>query len=181
MEKIKIHDKTFRKLIPYDEITVNIDKVAEKLNRDLKDCPEPPIILSVLNGSFMFATELVKRLEVQCEIMFIRLASYEGTSSTGKVREIIGLNKDVAGRTIVIVEDIVDTGKTIEILNEMLLKAGAEDIKVCTLFFKPESYSKNVFIDYPAMKIPNDFIVGFGLDYNQLGRQYKDIYVIDEE
>ncbi len=180
MEKIRLHDKTFRKMIPYRDIISAIEKVAEKLNNDLKDV-ECPLFLSVLNGSFMFAAELIQRVEVQSEISFVKMSSYSGTSSTGKISQLIGLNKDVKGRTVVIVEDIVDTGNTIEKMDTLLREAGAADVKVCTLLFKPDSYRKDVKINYPAIEIPNDFIVGFGLDYDELGRQYRDIYVIDAE
>lgn len=179
MERIKLHEKYFKKYIPYEKIEEEITKVADKLNKDLKNV-DTPIFLSVLSGSFMFTADLMKRIDFQCDITFIKLASYSGTSSTGEVKEIMGLNKSIEGKTIVIVEDIVDTGTTIEELFKILKAKGAADIKVCTLFFKPCSYKKNIKIDYPAMEIPNDFIVGFGLDYDQLGRQYKDIYIIDE-
>jgi hypoxanthine phosphoribosyltransferase len=179
MEKIKLHDKYFKIFIPNEEIEKAIDKTAEKINKDLKDV-DTPIFLSVLSGSFMFTADLMKRIDFQCDITFIKLTSYCGTSSTGEVKEIMGLNKSVEGKTVVIVEDIVDTGNTIEELFKLLKAKGVADIKVCTLLFKPDSYKKEIKIDYSAITIPNDFIVGFGLDYDQLGRQYKDIYVLDE-
>ncbi len=162
------------------QIEESIQNVADKLNNDLKDV-DTPIFLSVLNGSFMFTASLMQKIEFQCDIVFIKLASYEGTSSSGNVKQIMGLTKSVEGKTVVVVEDIVDTGGTIEELYKILKDAGAADVKICTLMYKPGSYSKNIPVDYVANSIPNDFILGFGLDYDQLGRQYKDVYVIDEQ
>ena len=162
------------------QIEESIQNVADKLNNDLKDV-DTPIFLSVLNGSFMFTASLMQKIEFQCDIVFIKLASYEGTSSSGNVKQIMGLTKSVEGKTVVVVEDIVDTGGTIEELYKILKDAGAADVKICTLMYKPGSYSKDIPVDYVANSIPNDFILGFGLDYDQLGRQYKEVYVIDEQ
>lgn len=178
MDRIKLHDKYFKTFISNSEIEKAIQVVADKISADYKG-KDAPIFLSVLNGSFMFAASLMKDISIQCEISFVKLASYSGTQSTGDVKQVIGLNKSVAGKNIIIIEDIVDTGATIVELHKILKNAGAADIKVCTLLLKPKSYDKEVKIDYPAIEIPNDFIVGFGLDYDQLGRQYKDIYVLD--
>ncbi|MDO9680816.1 MAG: hypoxanthine phosphoribosyltransferase [Bacteroidales bacterium] len=178
MERIKLHDKEFKIFIPSEKILNSIGEVAEKLNNDYKNC-ETPLFLSVLNGSFMFTSDLIKLIKFQCEISFIKLSSYSGTESTGEIKEILGLNSSVKGRNVIVVEDIVDTGTTIEELYKLLRAAGAADIKICTLLLKPEAYDKEIKIDYTAMQIPNDFIVGYGLDYNELGRQYKDIYVLD--
>ena len=166
--------------MPNQQIEESIQNVADKLNNDLKDI-DTPIFLSVLNGSFMFTASLMQKIEFQCDIVFIKLASYEGTSSSGNVKQIMGLTKSVEGKTVVVVEDIVDTGGTIEELYKILKDAGAADVKICTLMYKPGSYSKDIPVDYVANSIPNDFILGFGLDYDQLGRQYKDVYVIDEQ
>ncbi len=122
---------------------------------------------------------LMKEINFNSEITFIKMASYEGTSSTGSVSQLIGLNQDIKGRNIIILEDIVDTGKTLVQIDNILKNAGAADIKICTLFLKPDAYKENIPIDYAAMEIGNEFIVGYGLDYDQLGRQYKDIYIID--
>ena len=180
MKRIKVHDKYFKLYMSNQQIEESIQNVADKLNNDLKDV-DTPIFLSVLNGSFMFTASLMQKIEFQCDIVFIKLASYEGTSSSGNVKQIMGLTKSVEGKTVVVVEDIVDTGGTIEELYKILKGAGAADVKICTLMYKPGSYSKNIPVDYVANSIPNDFILGFGLDYDQLGRQYKDVYVIDEQ
>ena len=156
-----------------------VAKVAEKINTDLKDV-DVPIFLSILNGSFMFTADLMRKIEVKSDVVFVKLASYQGTESTGEVKQIVGLTKGVEGKTVVVVEDIVETGNTIEKIHKILKDAGAADIKICTLLYKPDAYKKDIPIDYAALQIPNDFIVGYGLDYNHLGRQYKDIYVLDE-
>lgn len=180
MERIRLHDKTFKICIPHDEILKSIKVVADQINKDYQNV-ETPLMVSVLNGSFMFTSDLLKCLEIQCELSFIKLSSYEGTGSTGEVKKMIGLSQNIKGRSVVVIEDIVDTGVTIECLYATLKEAGAADIKICTLLLKPEAYKKPIPIDYAAIKIPNDFIVGYGLDYDELGRQYKDIYVLDPD
>ena len=178
MERIQLHDKYFKPFIPNSKIEEAVEKVAEKLNSDYTN-EDTPIFLSVLNGSFMFTASLMKHINFNCEISFVKLASYSGTESSGCINKIIGLSDKVAGRKVIIIEDIVDTGNTIEELVKLLKERQVEDIKVCTLFLKPNAYKKEIPIDYPAMEIGNEFIVGYGLDYDQLGRQYKDIYIID--
>ena len=180
MQRIQIKDKTFKTLIPYEQISEAIDKVADRLNADFGSSTTPPILLCVLNGSIMFMGELMKRVDFDCQTVSIKLTSYEGTSSTGKVRQALGLTSDITGRDVIIVEDIVDTGHTIVALKKILEDAGAKAAYVCTLLLKPEAYKQDVKIDYIAMEIPNKFIVGFGLDYDELGRNYQDIYVLDE-
>jgi len=180
MEKIRLKDKTFRKFIPYEKISASIDKVADKLNADFKGCTDIPVLLCVLNGSIMFMGELMKRLEFNLQTISIKLTSYEGTSTTGRVKQAMGLTSDITGRRIIVVEDIVDSGNTIVELKEILKEKGASESYICSLLLKPEAYKKDIKIDYVAMEIPNDFIVGFGLDYDELGRNYKDIYVLDE-
>ncbi|MGN1214981.1 MAG: phosphoribosyltransferase, partial [Candidatus Cryptobacteroides sp.] len=137
--------------------------------------------LCVLNGSIMFTAELMKRLTFNCELVSIKLSSYEGTRSTGKTRQVMGMTGSVEGRRVIIVEDIVDTGTTITDLVGILKEKGAAQTKVCTMLLKPEIYSKDLKLDYVAMEIPNDFIVGFGLDYDEIGRNLKDIYVLDSK
>lgn len=178
MARIKLHDKYFVPFISNEEIEKAVETTAKQISSDYKD-KEAPLFLSVLNGSFMYASSLLQKLTIPAEISFIKLSSYHGTETTGSVKQLIGLNQDIAGRDVVIVEDIVDTGTTIVELVDVVKKAGAASVKITTLLLKPEAYHKEIAIDYPAMKIPNDFIVGYGLDYNQLGRQYKDIYVLD--
>ena len=179
MDRILLKDKYFVPYIPYERIEKAIDDVAERINRDFKDFDGIPIVLCVLNGSIVFTGELMKRLDFPCELSSVRLSSYEGTLSTGVTRKILGLTTAIKGRTVIVVEDIVDTGKTITDLYDILLEAGAADVKICTLLLKPEVYKKDLKLDYVAMEIENRFIVGFGLDYDQLGRNYKDIYILD--
>ena len=179
MEKVKLHDKTFRRFIPYERISNSIDAVAERINKDFEGCEDIPVLLCVLNGSIMFMGELMKRLNFNLQTISIKLTSYEGTSTTGKVRQTLGLTADITGRRVIIVEDIVDSGNTIVELKNILAEKGAAESRVCTLLLKPEAYRQDVPIDYVAMEIPNDFIIGFGLDYDELGRNLKDIYVLD--
>ena len=180
MTKITLKDKTFRTFIPYEKISAAIDNVADQINKDFEGCEDVPVLLCVLNGSIMFMGELMKRLNFNCQTVSIKLTSYEGTSTTGKVRQALGLTSDIKGRRVIVVEDIVDSGNTIVELQNILQENGASETKICTLLFKPEAYKKDIKLDYIAMEIPNDFIVGFGLDYDELGRNYKDIYVLDE-
>ena len=179
MNKVKLFDKTFRPLIPYSQIAEAIDKVADEINKDFMDCEDIPMLLCVLNGSIMFTAELMKRLKFNCQVVSTKLTSYEGTSTTGKVKQAMGLTSDISGRRVIIIEDIVDSGNTIVELKRILAENGVSESKVCTLLYKPEAYKKDVKLDYVAMEIPNDFIVGFGLDYNELGRNLQDIYVLD--
>lgn len=153
-----------------------VKKVASQINQELKD--ELPVFLVVLNGSFMFASDLLKEISIPCEISFIKVASYHGTSSSGAVSEIIGLSEDITNRTVVIVEDIVDTGITLEKLVTILNRKNVKQIKVASALLKPDSYKKEYPIDYVGLKIANDFVVGYGLDYDGLGRNLKEIYVL---
>ena len=178
MDTIQIKDKRFRTFITENEILKQVARVADEINRDLAD--ENPLFVSVLNGSFMFTSDLMKHLNMPCELSFVKLASYEGTSSTGKVKELVGLNNDITGRTVVIVEDIVDTGFTMERLIETLRQGNPKDIRIATLLVKPDKLQVKLDIHYVAMNIPNDFIVGYGLDYDGLGRNYRDIYTVVE-
>ena len=180
MNKITLYDKTFRTFIPYEKIVTAIDEVAVKINKDFEGCTDVPILLCVLNGSIMFMGELMKRLNFNCQTVSIKLTSYEGTNTTGRVKQALGLTADITGRRVIIVEDIVDTGNTIVELKEILAEKGAAESRICTLLHKPEAYKKDIALDYVAMEIPNDFIVGFGLDYDELGRNLKDIYVLDK-
>ena len=175
---IKVHDKYFRKSISYEQLDKAIQTIADQLNHDLKD--KEPLFLAVLNGAFMFSSELFKKLEFPCEISFVKLASYSGTSSTETVRQLIGFDEDIKGRTVIIIEDIVDTGLTMERILEQLRIMKAAEVKIATLLLKPEAFKGSYAVDYVGLEIPNDFIVGFGLDYNKHGRNFKDIYKIVE-
>ncbi len=179
MEKIRIHDRDFTLLMTEERILERIDAVAARINEDLRG--EKPLFLAVLNGAFMFAADLMKRITIPCEISFVKLASYEGTTSTGKVREIIGINEDISGRTVVIVEDIIDSGLTMKRMVETLGTRSPKDVRICTLFVKRGNMEVPLSIDYAAIELGNDFIVGYGLDYNQLGRNLKDLYVVCDE
>ena len=178
METIRIKDKQFKTFITEEQILKEVARVGEEINRDLADAN--PLFVSVLNGSFMFTADLMKHVSVSCEISFVKLASYAGTSSTGKVKELVGLNDDITGRTIVIVEDIIDTGLTMERLIETLKARNPKEIRIATLLVKPDKLKVDLDINYIAMSIPNDFIVGYGLDYDGLGRNYRDIYTVIE-
>lgn len=180
MDKITLHDKTFRTMIPYEQLESAIDKVADKINTDFAGCEDIPILLCVLNGSIMFTAELMKRLSFNCQIVSTKLSSYEGTNTTGKVKQAMGLTADIKGRRVIVVEDIVDSGNTIIELKRILEEKGVAESRICTMLLKPDAYKKDVSLDYVAMEIPNDFIVGFGLDYDELGRNLKDIYVLDK-
>lgn len=178
MSVIQIKDKRFKTFIPEEKIMKEVARVADEINRDLSGTN--PLFISVLNGSFMFTADLMKHLTMPCEVSFVKLASYEGTSSTGKVKELVGLSDDITGRTVVIVEDIVDTGLTMRQLVETLRARGPKEIRIATLLVKPDKLKVKLDIDYVAMNIPNDFIVGYGLDYDGLGRNYRDIYTVIE-
>lgn len=181
MERINLLDRSFKTFIPNKKIVEAIDKVAAKINADYKDSKDIPVLLCILNGSILFTAELMKRLEFNFELVSMKLSSYEGTCSTGKVREVMGMTGSVEGKRVIIVEDIVDTGNTIVDIERILKEKGAAGIKICTMLLKPEVYDKEIKLDYVGMEIPNDFIVGFGLDYNEVGRNLNDIYVIDTE
>ncbi len=178
-EIIKLHDKTFRIMIPAEKIDVAVAEVAARINEDYRNTPTP-LFIGVLNGSFMFMSDLIKKVEFQNELSFVKLSSYAGDCSTGTVKSLIGLNNSIEGRHIIVVEDIVDTGDSIEHMMKELEALKPASIDVCTLFFKPKAYRKDIPIKYRAMEIGNEFIVGYGLDYDQLGRSLKDIYVVTE-
>lgn len=179
MDTIRIKDKEFAISIPAAEIHKEVKRVAGEINRDLKN--ENPIFLSVLNGSFMFTADLMRYIDIPSQISFIKLASYQGTSSTGVIKEVMGLSEDITDRTVVIVEDIVDTGLTMQRLLETLGTRRPKQIKIATLLVKPDKLKVELDINYVAMRIPNDFIVGYGLDYDGYGRNYPDIYTVVEK
>lgn len=175
-EIVQIKDKSFEHFIDFQDIQNAVKTVATRMNNDLKD--KNPLFLAVLNGAFMFMGDLMKEVSVPCEISFIRLASYQGLKSTENVREVFGLTEDIEGRTVVIVEDIVDSGNTMLMLVEQLEKRNPKEIKIATLLLKPDALKHDVKLDYVALEIPNDFIVGYGLDYDGYGRNLNSIYKI---
>lgn len=176
MSTIRVHDKEFAPSIPAEDIMAQVRRVAGEINKDYEG--QQPLFLVVLNGAFVFAADLMREISVPAEVSFVKLASYEGTSSTGTVREVIGLNTDITGRPIIIVEDIVESGITMAHMIETLKKQNPKSIDICTLLVKPEKLEVKLDIRYTAMEIPNDFILGYGLDYDGLGRGLKDIYTI---
>lgn len=178
MNVIQVHDKKFKPFIPFEKIEEQTIRIANEINRDLKG--QSPLFLSILNGSFMFAADLLKHITLDCEISFVKLASYSGTRSTENVRQLIGFDEDIYGRTVVVIEDIIDSGLTMERVLEQLEDMGAHDVKVATLLFKPDAFKRNYEVHYKGFDIGNEFIIGYGLDYNRQGRNLKDIYIIEE-
>lgn len=179
MSRVIIKDKTFETSITEADIQKRVKAVADRINQDFKG--RVPVLLSVLNGSFIFAADLMRYLTIECEISFVKVASYAGTSSTGTVKKLIGVNADLKGRDVIIVEDIVDTGVTMKNMLAMLSDYGPASLHICTLLVKPEKLTVPLNIEYCAMEIPNDFIVGYGLGYDQLGRNLRDIYTVVED
>lgn len=176
MKTVNIKDKEFELFLTREVIEKAIDEVAVKLNKDLAG--KDPLFICVLNGSFMYASELMKRVTIPCEVSFVKMSSYKGTTSTGKIKEIYGLEEDIKDRTIVIVEDIVDTGYTMSLMLDQLACDEPKKIFVTTMLLKPDALEQQVQLDYVAMEIPSDFIVGYGLDYDGYGRNLPDIYKI---
>lgn len=178
MERIRLKDKEFELFIPEKEIKEAIAKMAERLRTDLEGtCP---LFVGILNGAFMFTAELMAQLNAPYEISFARYSSYKGTHTTGVVREIMPVQADVKGRTVILLEDIIDTGFTMQYVMDKIRQDGAADVKLATMLFKPGSLKCNLKPDYIGLEIPADFIVGYGLDYDELGRAYRDIYRIVE-
>ena len=175
---IQLHDKHFVPFISSEEIEFAIANMAKQMDDDFFD--EVPVFVGVLNGSFMVLSDLMKHYRGMCEVSFVKMASYEGTKTTNEVRQLIGINENLEGKTVVIVEDIVDTGNTIEELKAIFKEKKVKHLKIATLFLKPEVYKKEIKLDYVGIRIPNKFIVGFGLDYDGLGRNLKDIYQLAE-
>jgi len=171
---IKVIDKEFEIFIPFKEIDNAIQGVANQINKDYKN--KKPLFVVILNGAFMFAADLFKKLTIECEVSFVKLSSYQGTKTTEKVKKIIGLNESIQGRHVIIVEDIIDTGITMEHLLKELEAMKPHDIRLATLLFKPEAFRKDFKIRYIGMNIPNDFILGYGLDYDGFARNLPDIY-----
>ena len=175
-ERVKVFDKTFELYIPENKIQEAIDNMAERMNKDLSG--KDVIFIGILNGAFIFAADLYRRISVPSMITFVKVASYQGTATTGKVKRLIGINENIEGMTVVVVEDIVDTGITMEHIIKQLSGYDPKEILIATMFFKREAFIKDFSIHYIGMEIPNKFIVGYGLDYEGYGRNLKDIYVL---
>ena len=175
-QRVTLNDKTFEVMIPAEEIDKAVAKVAEQLNKDYAESEKAPIFVGVLNGSYMFLSDLVRKTTFNNEVTFVRISSYEGTQSTGSITQKSGIDFNIEGRDIIIVEDIVETGHSINHMLQYIKSLKPSSVEVCTLFFKPEKYLYDLPIKYCAMEIGNEFIVGYGLDYDQLGRNLKDIY-----
>jgi hypoxanthine phosphoribosyltransferase len=171
---IHLHDKTFEPFISSEEIDFAIANMAKQMDDDFFD--EIPVFVGVLNGSFMVLSDLMKKYRGMCELSFVKMASYEGTQSTNEVKQLIGINENLEGRTVVIVEDIVDTGNTIQELKAIFKDKKVKHLKIAALFFKPDAYKKDIKIDYVGIRIQDKFIVGYGLDYDGLGRNLADVY-----
>ena len=178
MGVVKIKDKSFETSITEAEITPRVKAVAEQINHDMAG--KNPLLLAVLNGAFVFAADLMRELTIPCEISFVKLASYQGVTSSGTVKEVIGINENLAGRTIIIVEDIVESGLTMKRMIESIGTRNPASVHICTLLLKPDRLQVPLDIEYVAFSIPNDFILGYGLDYDQQGRQLRDIYTLKE-
>jgi len=176
MENIIVKDKEFKLLLSEEKIQGKIKNIAEKINKDLNG--KKPLFLAVLNGSFMFASDLMKNITIPCEICFVKLASYEGMESGGKVKEVFGLTEHIEGRTVVIIEDIVDSGRTMQQLLYSLNSRNPAEIRIATFLFKPQALLSDLKLDYVAFEIPNDFVVGYGLDYDGYGRNFGQVYTL---
>lgn len=179
MKRIKIHDKVFESYISEKEIQDSILEVAQKINKKYRG--KKPVFLGVLNGSFLFAADLIKAIDFDCEVSFVKVASYAGTQSTGNVRQLLGLDQNLQGRHVIVVEDIVDTGNTVEAIHNLIKNFGAASISFATLLLKPKVYTKDIEIDYVAIEIEPDFVVGYGLDYEGFGRNLNSLYVLSDK
>ena len=176
MSVVKIHEKSFETSIHECEIEQRVKAVASQISRDMEG--KNPLLLAVLNGAFVFAADLMREMTIPCEISFVKLASYQGVTSSGTVKEVIGINENLAGRTVIIVEDIVESGLTMKRMIESIGTRNPASVHICTLLLKPDRLQVPLDIEYVAFKIPNDFILGYGLDYDQQGRQLRDIYTL---
>ena len=179
MNYITLDDKRFKLLYPYSKLSEAAERLAGRMNNDLSD--KEVIFIGILNGAFMFAADILKKISFNCKVTFMKLMSYEGTSSSGTIKELIGLNENLEGKTVVILEDIIDTGLTMESICRQLNAFKPREIIIATMFFKPRSLTRDISIDYVGIQIPDNFIVGYGLDYNGYGRNLKDVYVLDEK
>ena len=178
MSVVRIHDREFVKSISREEIAAQVKRVAEKINKDYAG--KRPLLLGVLNGCFMFVSDLMKELEIECEISFVKFSSYQGADTTGTVNQVMGLNESIEGRDVIIVEDIVDTGLTMHKMLQTLAESKPASLAIASLFLKPARLRVPVEVKYSAFEIPDRFIVGYGLDYDGLGRNLPDVYDVKE-
>jgi len=176
MNTIKILDKLFKTSISEQQIKLVVERIAKDIKNDLEG--KDIVFVAILNGAFMFASDLFKIIDFPARITFLKLASYTGTSSTGNIKQLIGINEDLKNKTVVIIEDIVDTGYTLDLIIKQINAYSPKEIKVASLLYKPDALQVKVQIDYLGLEIPNDFIVGYGLDYNGFGRNLKEIYTL---
>jgi hypoxanthine phosphoribosyltransferase len=176
MDSVKIKDKEFISMISAEKIQARVKEIASEINSEYHG--KQPLFLGVLNGAFLFMADLFKNIDLQCEITFIKVTSYLGTASSGQVKNLIGLNENISGRDVIVVEDIVDTGDTMKYLLDELKKQNPASVKLATILFKPEALRQDVKPDYVGFEIPSAFVVGYGLDYDGLGRNLNDIYVL---
>ena len=174
MKEIRILDKYFREFLVEKVVKDRIDELARQMNKDLAG--KDVVFLGILNGAFLFAADLFRRIELEARISFVKLASYEGVGSSGTIKELIGWNEDIKGKSVVIVEDIVDTGNTLERIVDELVIRKVSEIRIATMLFKPAAYKKTIPLDYIGFEIPNDFVVGYGLDYDGYGRNLPSVY-----
>lgn len=175
---IQLHDKHFKPFISAKEIEAAVAKMAAQIAKDFPN--DIPVFVGVLNGSFMLVSDFVKQYPSPCEVTFIKLASYEGVSSTEDIQRLIGLTQDLTNRVVVVLEDIIDTGNTLEEIHRIFKNEAVKTLKIATLFYKPEAYKKDYKLHYVGIEIPNKFIVGYGLDYNNLGRNLPEVYQIKD-
>lgn len=176
MKEIGILDKKFREFLTEKVIQQRIEELARQINNDLSG--KEVVFLGILNGAFLFAADLFRRINFPARISFVKLASYQGTGSSGSIKELIGWNEDIRNKTIVIIEDIVDTGNTLERIVDELVMRKATEVKIAAMFYKPEAYTKDIPLDYIGFEIPNDFMIGYGLDYDGFGRNLTSIYAL---
>jgi hypoxanthine phosphoribosyltransferase len=176
MKEIRVLDKQFREFIPERDIKERIVKMADEINKVYAG--KEVVFLGILNGAFLFAADLIRNIDLKARISFVKLASYKGTDSSGRIKELIGWNEDIRNKYVIVVEDIVDTGNTLERIVDELVIRKPSGVKIATLLLKPDAYKKDIPIDYIGFKIPNGFVIGYGLDYNGYGRNLPSIYML---
>jgi hypoxanthine phosphoribosyltransferase len=173
-----VHGKEFETYISYENILERTNDIADRINMDYAD--KKPLFIGILNGVFMFAADLLKSINLPSEISFIKLSSYQDTSSTGNIQELIGLKENIREMDVIIIEDIIDTGDTISHVVKKIKEMGPRSVEIATLLLKPDVFNKNIPLKYVGFKIPHKFVIGYGLDYNGQGRNLKDIYQIKD-